>query len=291
MIHDPCFCGAQNIETIDPVSLMIFHSLSPRSGHPSPMLPVRSVQVYLSKYTHTDIYIYVYVHAHTHTHIYICIYVSMYVCMYKYIFTVLATSGEYSNYIQLLLTWLRYSNRVTSKLLHTTHLPLLQPHRNINSPFLLCSASHIPNPNHHASTIWTINWRTSLIVLLFLAQQCCQIGHGDQPLLVLLLWESVFVTWGSWGSSSHFSTHFRNGRRKDFQATNCHSWDEKKKTTLKTSQPVWPVSGCSAPKALSCFSTQLRSNSSASGRWSSLIKESAKWCIESKVPGSRSMWV
>ena len=80
-------------------------------------------------------------------------YLCMYVCMYKYIFTVLATSGEYSNYIQLLLTWLRYSNRVTSKLLHTTHLPLLQPHRNINSPFLLCSASHIPNPNHHASTI------------------------------------------------------------------------------------------------------------------------------------------
>ena len=153
--------------------------------------------------------------------------------MYKYIFTVLATSGEYSNYIQLLLTWLRYSNRVTSKLLHTTHLPLLQLHRNINSPFLLCSASHIPNPNHHASTIWTINWRTSLIVLLFLAQQCCQIGHGDQPLLVLLLWESVFVTWGSWGSSSHFSTHFRNGRRKDFQATNCHSWDEKRKQHWK----------------------------------------------------------
>ena len=82
LIHDPCFCGARNIETIDPVSLMIFHSLSPRSGHPSPMLPVRSVQVYLSKYTHTDIYIYVYVHAHTHTHIYIYIYVSMYVCMY-----------------------------------------------------------------------------------------------------------------------------------------------------------------------------------------------------------------
>ena len=90
LIHDPCFCGAQNIETIDPVSLMIFQSLSPRSGHPSPMLPVRSVQVYLSKYTHTD-----YIHAHTHAYIYICTYI------YSQFWLLLVNTPITSNYCWL----------------------------------------------------------------------------------------------------------------------------------------------------------------------------------------------